>query len=228
MKLLAGIALLLSVLALSSAEKLLRVPLHRHKTVRHHLHSVGTPVEVALPRKYLNDAPFPEPLNNYMDAQYFGPISLGTPPQSFKVVFDTGSSNLWVPSKKCKWTNIACLLHNKYDSSKSSTYKANGTALEIKYGSGSMTGYLSTDTLTIGETKIAGQTLARPSQSQVLPSRNSSTTLSSPSTSTGTPTQPLAGRSSLAELTPSTTKETLPMCQSTRRDTGNSTWTAFP
>ncbi|KAK7470604.1 aspartic proteinase precursor [Stygiomarasmius scandens] len=98
------------------------------------------------------------PLNNFMNAQYYSEITLGTPPQTFKVILDTGSSNLWVPSTKC--TSIACFLHTKYDSSASSTYKANGTEFSIQYGSGSMEGFVSQDTLTIGDLSIKGQDFA--------------------------------------------------------------------
>lgn len=98
------------------------------------------------------------PLTNYMNAQYFTEITLGSPPQSFKVILDTGSSNLWVPSAECG--SLACFLHSKYDHDASSTYKANGSEFAIQYGSGSLEGYVSEDLLTIGDLVIPGQDFA--------------------------------------------------------------------
>ncbi|KAF5729078.1 aspartic proteinase-like [Tripterygium wilfordii] len=95
-------------------------------------------------------------LKNYLDAQYYGEIGIGSPPQKFTVIFDTGSSNLWVPSAKC-YFSVACYLHSKYKSSESSTYKKNGESAAIQYGSGAISGFFSYDNIKVGDLVVKNQ-----------------------------------------------------------------------
>uniref|UniRef100_A0A8C0H7V6 Peptidase A1 domain-containing protein n=1 Tax=Chelonoidis abingdonii TaxID=106734 RepID=A0A8C0H7V6_CHEAB len=88
-----------------------------------------------------------EPLTNYMDIERYGTISIGTPGQDFSVLFDTGSSNLWVPSVYC--SGPSCTNHNRFNPSDSSTYEVTSEDVSIQYGTGSMTGILGYDTFQI-------------------------------------------------------------------------------
>ncbi|XP_043775591.1 pregnancy-associated glycoprotein 2-like [Cervus elaphus] len=88
------------------------------------------------------------PLRNALDMAYVGNITIGTPPKEFRVVFDTGSSDLWVPSIKC--ISPACHTHITFDHHKSSTFRLTRRPFRILYGSGLMTGVLVYDTVRIG------------------------------------------------------------------------------
>uniref|UniRef100_A0A7C9DR31 Peptidase A1 domain-containing protein n=1 Tax=Opuntia streptacantha TaxID=393608 RepID=A0A7C9DR31_OPUST len=95
-------------------------------------------------------------LKNYLDAQYYGEIGIGTPPQKFTVIFDTGSSNLWVPSSKC-YFSLPCYFHSKYNSRKSSTYAKIGKPCKIIYGSGAISGFFSQDDVKVGDLIVKDQ-----------------------------------------------------------------------
>ncbi|NXJ26777.1 PEPA protein, partial [Dicrurus megarhynchus] len=137
-----------------------RVPLTRMKSLRQRLQEQG------LLESYLEQHPynlaakyFPgiavEPLENYMDDEYFGTISIGTPPQEFTVVFDTGSSNLWVPSVFC--SSPACRNHNRFNPAESSTFLSTNDTLFIAYGTGSMTGVLGYDIVNVAGINVRNQ-----------------------------------------------------------------------
>jgi len=60
--------------------------------------------------------------------QYYGDVEVGTPPQKFTVIFDTGSGHLLVPSAQCE--SDACKVHKKFDAKNSSTAMPVGWADE--------------------------------------------------------------------------------------------------
>lgn len=96
-------------------------------------------------------------INDYENSQYYGEISLGSPEQKFEVIFDTGSSDLWVASTQC---DDSCGRHAKYDSTKSSTYIKNGTDFNIMYGSGPVSGFESVDNMNMGGLIVKEQEFA--------------------------------------------------------------------
>ncbi|KAL2087748.1 hypothetical protein ACEWY4_016576 [Coilia grayii] len=151
--------ILCALMALS--ECMVRIPLNKGKTARERLEEKGLWEEYrkTFPydpmSKFQDYAVGAEHMTNDADLAYFGVISIGTPPQSFKVIFDTGSSNLWVPSVYCN--SAACNNHDKFNPGQSSTFRNTGRSLQIQYGTGSMTGFLGYDTVVVGGISVPNQ-----------------------------------------------------------------------
>ena len=114
-----------------------------------------SPTFETTPNKFLGAGADDIIIKDYQNAQYYGEISVGTPPQNVAVVFDTGSSNLWVPNKKPFLSK-----HAIYENKKSSTYVKNGTEFKIQYGSGPVSGEYSRDTVAIGDYSVANYLFA--------------------------------------------------------------------
>jgi len=89
------------------------------------------------------------PTLDFDDVVYVSDITIGTPPQQFTVVMDTGSANLWVPGLGCKASDSSsprpniknpCTGKNQFDSS-----------FSIQYGTGSCSGNVGEDKVCLGD-----------------------------------------------------------------------------
>ncbi|POI32292.1 hypothetical protein CIB84_003956 [Bambusicola thoracicus] len=155
--------LILTVLCLHLCEGILRIPLKKGKSIREAMKESGVLHDYLANHRYYdpaykffsNFATAYEPLANNMDMSYYGEISIGTPPQNFLVLFDTGSSNLWVPSTLCQ--SQACANHNEFNPNESSTFSTQNEFFSLQYGSGSLTGIFGFDTVTIQGISITNQ-----------------------------------------------------------------------
>ncbi|XP_036386801.1 pepsin A-like [Megalops cyprinoides] len=154
------VLVLCALVALS--ECILRVPLIKGKTARQALRERGLWEEYRKRHPYNPMVKFDprfavgnEPMTNDADLSYYGVISIGTPPQSFRVIFDTGSSNLWVPSNLC--SSEACQNHNQFIPADSTTFVSTNQSLSTQYGTGSMTGVLGYDTVQVGGIQVTNQ-----------------------------------------------------------------------
>jgi saccharopepsin len=106
-------------------------------------------------------------LNALASGMYVGQVSVGTPEQNFIVVMDTGSSNLWVPDSTC--TNYeqspSCQVQHKFSNESSSTFEnkcnLDSCLLMLPYGSGTVYGTLSIDTIHVGGLPLPNTTFGR-------------------------------------------------------------------
>jgi len=99
-------------------------------------------------------------LKDFANACYYGDLTVGSPGQTFRVIFDTGSSDLWVP-------NVNLQPHYKkslYDSTKSFTHHPDGRSFHILYGSGPVSGFFSRDQVQIGDFKVPDYLFAEVNQ----------------------------------------------------------------
>ncbi|KAJ2001148.1 hypothetical protein GGI04_002588 [Coemansia thaxteri] len=92
------------------------------------------------------------PLTNVRDYYYYGYIGVGNPPQKFSVIFDTGSSNIWVPGEACR--SSACVAHRRFDKSRSVTFAPVNQKIEIQYGTGFIAGDVGIDTVQVSSAVI--------------------------------------------------------------------------
>ncbi|MBW0464874.1 hypothetical protein O181_004589 [Austropuccinia psidii MF-1] len=96
------------------------------------------------------------------DIEFYGQIQVGTPPKTFMIDFDTGSSDMWVKSSSCKENcgRRSKNPHQFYEPNNSTTSKDLKTQFHIAYGVGGVSGRLYEDTVSVSGYQVLKQDFA--------------------------------------------------------------------
>jgi len=84
---------------------------------------------------------FLEHLDNSHNTELYGMISVGNPPQNFSIIFDTGSSNFWLPGSNCQGVGD----RRFFKSEESESFVPVDGKVSIQYGKGGAAGTLGKD-----------------------------------------------------------------------------------
>ncbi|PKY02204.1 acid protease [Aspergillus campestris IBT 28561] len=86
------------------------------------------------------------------DYSYFAKIKVGSQDQDMYMMLDTGGVNTWLFSADCKST--ACSLHNTFGEKESSSLETSDEDWHVGYGTGTVSGVVGTDNITIGDVDV--------------------------------------------------------------------------
>lgn len=147
------------------------ISLAQNAEARHGLKKGGT--ALLRGKKASSHASQKPPTRASQASEYFGFLHIGTPPQEFQVVFDTGSGNLIIPSKECH--SDACKMHHQFDGKKSNTAvdvafadkpdekvtkSGDRDVVTITFGTGEISGLFMKDHICIGDICTHGDFIA--------------------------------------------------------------------
>ncbi|KAJ7704388.1 aspartic peptidase domain-containing protein [Mycena rosella] len=104
-----------------------------------------------------------EPLTNDEEVVWAGKITVGTPPRTFIVQFDTGSSDTFLPAVGCS----TCAGHTLWNPAASSTAVNTTDSYFLQFGGGTTTGFVFTDTVTVAGAKAQSQAVGASNQYSV-------------------------------------------------------------
>ena len=85
---------------------------------------------------------------------YFTEIGVGSPPQPIQALIDISAPNSFVPSPKCPYPKPDS---QRYNSSESSSFHSNGTAIDLDYYYLTTSGTVAQDTFHFGDLQVEAQ-----------------------------------------------------------------------